>query len=1022
MAGLCLRESQRRDSPGPRTYRGLAGAAQAGRFDGPSNVALNPAPRTIASLDQWWVNFPESHSQKSVFTDAAAHRCVYRHDAEGSNVLPKRLTGSAMTTFPSPERLSRPRLHGLLTAGTRICSIVAPAGFGKSTLCAEVARRHEGPKALVSAGSHLAIGTIREEIRRQLSPRPSDVEALIVVDDAHLLDGTPALADLLAIVAGLESTTRLLLAGRTAPPVDLQPSRLDGSLCEIGADDLRFRSWEVEELFQRVYRLHLPPSELMALAAATEGWAAALQLYRHATRRSSESARIGQIKQLRQSRLETVRLYLSANVLAGLPDVLRSFALGSSVLGRMEPAVCNRFLGRIDSQRCLDRLVELQLFTTRSDDGTYRYHDVFRSFLEGELAASTDAETLSELYGRAGRMLEERDATSDAIRAYAVAGNEPEAARLVATLHALPDRPWMDAIPDGLLSDPRLRLARARMLMRAGRPATAMAELSVLLSDPQASEVHDPAVREVDRLRRWEEPQPRPIEPTEWLSIARSATQTCLAFRPIDVGGNSALGSLVVGIAALCEGDVDLATFHFDGLDHEALSAIESIVGSALGAIAWWIADGVDPCEELVQLRDAADRHHLGWLTRLLRSLLIAFPQPGDAAPQEMLSRLDEESRRAADRWSPAVARLSLLLVEASTQGLGSLANDWATCSVLFRELGADALAVWAIASRYLCDDRCSGDTSSAEGRVLAAQRSSELAWATLQPGRLAALLRATDGHVTSVFSTDDPDAHRLTLFLGAREAMFQHDDAPTKPLGTRSPSRIGVRLFGSFEVVVDGVPVGLDGLRPRARSILRLLALHAGSPVHRETILETMWPDADPVAAGKRLHVSISAIRNQLGSIGSIVSRDAEAYQFGGVGWNVTTDLRAFDTAVTAMRNATNAADRSAADGDAQAVVSLYSGDLLLEEGPSSWVVFERSDRMRAYLDGLHHLAASASRSCDWRAAEALCRQGLRADRYDDTFWATLLRALDEGGRSVDLERARAEHRSVLAELGLVG
>src|SRR5439155_1226173 len=78
-----------------------------------------------------------------------------------------------------------------------------------------------------------------------------------------------------------------VMGTRALPGFNLSRLRVSGSLLEIGSEDLRFRSWEVEHLFRDFYREPLPPEELAELARRTEGWAAGLQLFHLATRSRS---------------------------------------------------------------------------------------------------------------------------------------------------------------------------------------------------------------------------------------------------------------------------------------------------------------------------------------------------------------------------------------------------------------------------------------------------------------------------------------------------------------------------------------------------------------------------------------------------------------------------------------------------------------------------------------------------------------------------------------------------------------
>src|SRR3989442_6470844 len=51
----------------------------------------------------------------------------------------------------------------------------------------------------------------------------------------------------------------------------------------------------------------------------------------------------------------------------------------------------------------------------------------------------------------------------------------------------------------------------------------------------------------------------------------------------------------------------------------------------------------------------------------------------------------------------------------------------------------------------------------------------------------------------------------------------------------------------------------------PRVRAVLRLLAVHAGNPVHREVLQMAFWPDADAETGARNLHVAVSSLRSWL-------------------------------------------------------------------------------------------------------------------------------------------------------------
>src|SRR6202011_4492662 len=176
--------------------------------------------------------------------------------------------------------------------------------------------------------------------------------AALVIDDLHALAATPAEAAIERLITYLPPWLHVITGARRPPEFNLSRLRVSNHLFEIGPDDLRFRSWEVEELFRHHYREPLPPEELAELARRTDGWAAGLQLFHLATRGKPASERRRVLASL-SSRLRDVREYLTRNVLEGLDEELRVFLIRTSVLGRLSGPWCDELLGRDDSNRLL---------------------------------------------------------------------------------------------------------------------------------------------------------------------------------------------------------------------------------------------------------------------------------------------------------------------------------------------------------------------------------------------------------------------------------------------------------------------------------------------------------------------------------------------------------------------------------------------------------------------------------------------------------------------------------------------
>jgi DNA-binding SARP family transcriptional activator/tetratricopeptide (TPR) repeat protein len=82
----------------------------------------------------------------------------------------------------------------------------------------------------------------------------------------------------------------------------------------------------------------------------------------------------------------------------------------------------------------------------------------------------------------------------------------------------------------------------------------------------------------------------------------------------------------------------------------------------------------------------------------------------------------------------------------------------------------------------------------------------------------------------------------------------------------------VQVRLLGPVDVVIDGAPRSLSGLRGKA--VLAVLALHSGSVVSSERLVDLVWGDKPPATAANTLQVHVSQLRHVLGSRTAIRAR----------------------------------------------------------------------------------------------------------------------------------------------------
>jgi len=144
------------------------------------------------------------------------------------------------------------------------------------------------------------------------------------------------------------------------------------------------------------------------------------------------------------------------------------------------------------------------------------------------------------------------------------------------------------------------------------------------------------------------------------------------------------------------------------------------------------------------------------------------------------------------------------------------------------------------------------------------------------------------------------------------------------------------VRLLGPVDVVVRGVPVPIPGAR--RRSVLAVLALHPGTVVSSDRLIDLIWEERPPTTAMNTLQRHISYLRGILGDRDAIVARapghllDVPA---------AATDVARVVELVSRAATATDHARRAADLADA---LEMWRGPALSYVAEVAWLRDQRS------------------------------------------------------------------------------
>src|SRR5262245_43606170 len=145
-----------------------------------------------------------------------------------------------------------------------------------------------------------------------------------------------------------------------------------------------------------------------------------------------------------------------------------------------------------------------------------------------------------------------------------------------------------------------------------------------------------------------------------------------------------------------------------------------------------------------------------------------------------------------------------------------------------------------------------------------------------------------------------------------------------------RSMTSIEITTLGRFAVTVDTVPVAeAHWSRRHAAALVKVLALAPGMRLHREQVLDLLWPDEAVDEAAPKLHKAAHFARRALDVPNAVVLRgDVVAL---GPELDVTVDAVQFE----------DIARRALADGDpvaARTARDLYGGELLPDDRYELW------------------------------------------------------------------------------------
>ncbi|MCC6850269.1 MAG: response regulator [Deltaproteobacteria bacterium] len=264
--------------------------------------------------------------------------------------------------------------------------------------------------------------------------------------------------------------------------------------------------------------------------------------------------------------------------------------------------------------------------------------------------------------------------------------------------------------------------------------------------------------------------------------------------------------------------------------------------------------------------------------------------------------------------------------------------------------------------------------------------------------------------------------ANQLAIRLRSAHAGFtvgaDRESGDGARVADSAAPELELRCFGPFAIFRRGQPVSGDTFsRSKALTLLKLLALRAGAPVHRDVLSEHLWPEVEPQQGANRLHGVVHDLRSVIEP-----ARDTRDWTYvRNRGEFYCLEVQApIDIDLVRYRALAAKGLRGAPVAEAIAhleqLVALYRGDLFEDDPFAEWCAAEREKLRATHVQTLKKLADLHAHQGNGEASLSLLRRALRAEPFRDDLLLAQMELLAQLGRTNEAVAAYDDYQRRLA------